>query len=137
MDNCPDTYRLESVTDDTVVFALISHYDRNWASSFAPDDMDVYTIEYPIRLVRTADGWRVDEFHSTDFGYAEAVLEPPLSEQDLQVPVPEFLTAEQQVVYQRAYKMMLVRAGTYLIDDTQYFPVRARTQAARRRILSL
>lgn len=122
MDNCPDTYRLESVTDDTVVFALISHYDRNWASSFAPDDMDVYTIEYPIRLVRTADGWRVDEFHSTDFGYAEAVLEPPLSEQDLQVPVPEFLTAEQQLVYQRAYKMMLVRAGTYLIDDTQYFP---------------
>jgi len=63
MDNCPDTYRLESVTDDTVVFALISHYDRNWANSFAPDDMDVYTIEYPIRLVRTADGWRVDEFH--------------------------------------------------------------------------
>ena len=122
MDNCPDTYRLESVTGDTVVFALISHYDRNWASSFAPDDMDVYTIEYPIRLVRTADGWRVDEFHSTDFGYAEAVLEPPLSEQDLQVPVPEFLTAEQQMVYQRAYKMMLVRAGTYLIDDTQYFP---------------
>ena len=47
MDNCPDTYRLESVTGDTVVFALISHYDRNWASSFAPDDMDVYTIEYP------------------------------------------------------------------------------------------
>lgn len=84
--------------------------------------MDVYTIEYPIRLVRTADGWRVDEFHSTDFGYAEAVLEPPLSEQDLQVPVPEFLTAEQQMVYQRAYKMMLVRAGTYLIDDPQYFP---------------
>lgn len=32
MDNCPDTYRLESVTDDTVVFALISHYDRNWAT---------------------------------------------------------------------------------------------------------
>ena len=117
-----DGHLAESVTDDTVVFALISHYDRNWASSFAPDDMDVYTIEYPIRLVRTADGWRVDEFHSTDFGYAEAVLEPPLSEQDLQVPVPEFLTAEQQLVYQRAYKMMLVRAGTYLIDDTQYFP---------------
>ena len=26
------------------------------------------------------------------------------------------------MVYQRAYKMMLVRAGTHLIDDTQYFP---------------
>lgn len=68
MDNCPDTYRLESMTDDTVVFALIAHYDRNWDTSFTPDKMDVYTIEYPIRLVRTADGWRVDEFHCTDFG---------------------------------------------------------------------
>ena len=122
MDNCPDTYRLESVTDDTVVFALISHYDRNWASSFAPDDMDVYTIEYPIRLVRTANP-----------APTAAAPAPPrrirnrwngihLPASHPQVPVPEFLTAEQQMVYQRAYKMMLVRAGTYLIDDTQYFP---------------
>ena len=65
MDNCPDTYRLESATDDTVTFTLIAHYGRNWDTSYT---MDVYTIEYPIRLVRTADGWRVDEFHCTDFG---------------------------------------------------------------------
>ena len=90
MDNCPDTYRLESATNDTVAFALIAHYDRNWDTSFTPEDMDVYTIEYPIRLVRTADGWRVDEFHCTDFGYGEALFEPPLTEQDAQIPTPDF-----------------------------------------------
>lgn len=133
MDNCPDTYRLESATDDTVIFALISHYDRNWNTSFTPEDMDVYTIEYPIRLVRTADGWRVDEFHCTDFGYGEALFEPPLTEQDAQIPTPDFLTEEHKQLYLRAYKMMLVRAGTYIIDDTQYFscdtPDTTRTQA--------
>ena len=41
MDNCPDTYRLESATNDTVAFALIAHYDRNWDTSFTPEDMDV------------------------------------------------------------------------------------------------
>ena len=87
MDNCPDTYRLEY---DTVAFALIAHYDRNWDTSFTPEDMDVYTIEYPIRLVRTANGWRVDEFHCTDFGYGEALFEPPLTEQDAQIPTPDF-----------------------------------------------
>lgn len=125
MDNCPDTYRLESVTDDAVAFRLISHYDKNWASALTPDGMDVYTIEYPIRLVRTTDGWRVDEFYTTYFGYVDAENEPPLSERDLQIPAPEFLTEEQQRLYRRAYKLMLVRAGTYIIDDTQYFPYTA------------
>lgn len=47
---------------------------------------------------------------------------PYLSSQDLQVPVPDFLTDEQKLLYLRAYKMMLIRIGTYAIDDTQYFP---------------
>lgn len=49
-------------------------------------------------------------------------LEPPLSEQDLQVPAPDFLTEEQQLLYRRAYKMMIIRIGTYAIDSTDYFP---------------
>ena len=48
--------------------------------------------------------------------------EPYLSSQDSQVPVPDFLTDEQKLLYLRAYKMMLIRIGTYAIDDTQYFP---------------
>jgi len=30
--------------------------------------MDVYTIEYPIRMVKTDDGWRLDKFHTTMYG---------------------------------------------------------------------
>lgn len=63
----PDTYRLVSNTEDEVTFTLISHYDRNGWNDI-DDPMDVYTIEYPIRLVDTDSGWRVDEFHTTRFG---------------------------------------------------------------------
>lgn len=63
----PDTYRLVSSTEDEVTFTLISHYDRNGWNNI-DDPMDVYTIEYPIRLVDTDSGWRVDEFHTTRFG---------------------------------------------------------------------
>lgn len=53
---------------------------------------------------------------------ADMEQEPPLSEQDLQVPAPDFLTEEQQLLYRRAYKMMIIRIGTYAIDVTDYFP---------------
>lgn len=49
-------------------------------------------------------------------------LEPPLSEQDLQVPAPDFLPEDLQLLYRRAYKMMITRIGTYAIDVTDYFP---------------
>ena len=52
----------------------------------------------------------------------DAILEPPLTEQDAQLPTPDFLTEEQKQLYLRAYKMMLVRTGTYIIDETQFFP---------------
>lgn len=53
---------------------------------------------------------------------ADEDLEPLLSEQDLQVPVPDFLPGNLQMLYRRAYKMMIVRIGTYAIDSTEYFP---------------
>ena len=63
----PDTYRPVHSTEDEVEFTLISHYDRNgWNDT--DDPIDVYTIEYPIRMVRTDSGWRIDEFHTTMFG---------------------------------------------------------------------
>ncbi len=63
----PDTYRPGRSTSDCVEFTLISHYDRNgWGD--IENEMDVYTIEYPIRMIRTADGWRIDEFHTTYHG---------------------------------------------------------------------
>lgn len=68
LDNCPDTYRSGTCTENEVTFTLISHYDRNWRTSMEKDEMDVYTIEYPIRMVKTDDGWRLDEFHTTMYG---------------------------------------------------------------------
>lgn len=63
----PDTYRLVNSTENTVMFTLISHYDRNgWDDK--KDFVDVYTIEYPIRMKKTDTGWIIDEFHTTRFG---------------------------------------------------------------------
>lgn len=67
MEAYPDTYRLMKLEDDCVEFLLISHYDRNgWNDT--EDEMDVYTVEYPIRMVQTEAGWRMDEFHITQYG---------------------------------------------------------------------
>lgn len=52
----------------------------------------------------------------------DAEQEPPLSQQDLQVPAPDFLPEDLQLLYRRAYKMMIIRIGTYAIDMTDYFP---------------
>ena len=68
LDYCPDTYRSGTCTENEVTFTLISHYDRNWQASMEKDEMDVYTIEYPIRMVKTDDGWRLDKFHTTMYG---------------------------------------------------------------------
>lgn len=61
----PDAYRLERQDENSVEFILISHYDRN---GWNDEEMDIYTIEYPIRMVNTEDGWRIDEFHVTQYG---------------------------------------------------------------------
>lgn len=52
----------------------------------------------------------------------DAAQEPPLSQQDLQVPAPDFLPEDLQLLYRRAYKMLIIRIGTYAIDVTDYFP---------------
>lgn len=65
LEDAPDTYRLIRSTEDEMAFTLISHYDRDWNVSA---DMNVFTVEYPIRMVNTASGWRIDEFHTTMYG---------------------------------------------------------------------
>ena len=68
MEAYPDTYRLISSTEKEVVFTLISHYDRNWSLDPYPGEMDIYTVEKTIRMVNTDSGWKIDEFHTTEFG---------------------------------------------------------------------
>ncbi|WP_394958839.1 hypothetical protein [Candidatus Allofournierella merdavium] len=73
---CPDTYRLESADDDAVIFTLIGHYiqqqpeetDTDFLTRRAGGAFDS-TMEFSIRLVNSAEGWRMDEFHSPRFPY--------------------------------------------------------------------
>lgn len=51
----------------------------------------------------------------------QIVLSPPMSQQDLEVPVPDFLPEELQQLYLRAYKMYWIRVGTYAIDSPDLF----------------
>ena len=60
-----DTYELVSQTGDELCFDLIGHYTE-W--DYDPETEqeitgESYTQRYPIRMVRTAQGWRVAEIH--------------------------------------------------------------------------
>ena len=61
----PDTYRLVKNTSEEVEFTLISHYDRDGS---VENPLEVYIIEYPIHMVKTDYGWRIDDFHTSRYG---------------------------------------------------------------------
>ena len=71
-ENFPDEFRLESQSEDRILFTLIGHYSWAWpkeGETFEERDARrareyEYTIEFPIRMVLTEDGWRFDVFHS-------------------------------------------------------------------------
>lgn len=71
--NFPDTFRLDARTGDEIAFTLTGYYSSPWpAEGESSQQRDQrlrdgweYTMDFPIRLVRTADGWRFDEFHTT------------------------------------------------------------------------
>jgi hypothetical protein len=65
-DYYPDEYIPGEVTDSYIAFTLVAYYDHNGASK--PEDMNVYIVKYPILLVKTADGWRFDVFHTELYG---------------------------------------------------------------------
>ena len=79
------------------------------------------TVENP-QDTSESESSNIDDSTASGSASSDIKDEPYLSSQDLQVPVPDFLTDEQNLLYLRAYKMMLIRIGTYAIDDTQYFP---------------
>lgn len=67
-ENVSELYRLESRTEDELTFTLLAPYDANYRNSNTPQDMVLEWREYPIRMVNTDDGWRIDEFHTTEYG---------------------------------------------------------------------
>lgn len=71
-ENFPDEFRLNSQTDSRIEFTLIGHYSLIWpreGETFEERDQRrareyEYTLEFPIKMVLTENGWRFDEFHS-------------------------------------------------------------------------
>lgn len=62
--NIPDRFRLVSKSDDVIRFDLIGHYadlvhSKDGRTELGP----VTTQSFPIRMARTDEGWRFEEFH--------------------------------------------------------------------------
>lgn len=62
----PDSFALVEEGEDEIVFDLIGHYaslEEAAEGDGVPQATGIYTQHYPIRMERTADGWRFSEFH--------------------------------------------------------------------------
>ena len=72
-ENFPDTFKLNSKTDDEIIFTLTGYYSSPWPNEGETSEQRdqrlkngwEYTIDFEIKLVRTADGWRFDQFYGT------------------------------------------------------------------------
>lgn len=72
-DSRPDTFTPVEQTENVISFTLTGYY------SPMGEGGEDYTIDFPIRLVRTEAGWRFDEFHQTtvdELGPGELMREP-------------------------------------------------------------
>ena len=59
----PDTHELVSQSEDAVEFYLVGHYADLTVQPDETGARPLSTERWPIRMERTADGWRVSEFH--------------------------------------------------------------------------
>lgn len=72
-ENFPDEFRLIEQTDSTVDFVLIGHYSQPKINESiqALQERKLtgydYTLELPVRLLLTEDGWRFDKFSMARF----------------------------------------------------------------------
>lgn len=143
-DNFPPTFRLVERTDDTISFIMTGYYSDSRQFYGIASDEEIaawlsagweYSIEFPMRMVRTERGWRFDEFHSarTDNGLLEFSSQmvsnpnPPAAPSPLDnVSAPEDGTASTEpVVLSELDGMQLVSVGNgYRLNwQGQSFPV--------------
>lgn len=99
----PETFRLVSQTDDTIEFVMTGYY-TNWAELpgetheewQARQEEWEYSIDFPMRLVKTENGWRFDQFYlavTDDFGTPGLPRTPNPNARDT-IPTPmEIATA--------------------------------------------
>ena len=58
----PDEFVLAEQTSHSISFVLVAHYADHYYESL--EERNEWTLEFPIRMVLTEDGWRFDEFHT-------------------------------------------------------------------------
>lgn len=97
--NFPETFRLVEKTDDTISFIMTGYYSdpRPYYGSASDAKIEAWlaagwesSIEFPMRMVKTENGWRFDEFHYawTDNYFFQAVPNPNAPVMD-DMPEPE------------------------------------------------
>lgn len=72
-ENFPDTFKLNAKTDDEIIFTLTGYYSSPWPNEGETSEQRdqrlkngwEYTIDFEIKLVRIAGGWRFDQFYGT------------------------------------------------------------------------
>lgn len=70
-ENFPETFRLVEQTDDAISFVMTGYYSEgHLLDGETSEQRDVrraagweYSIDFPMRMVKTERGWRFDEFH--------------------------------------------------------------------------
>lgn len=59
-----------TITDTQVDFIMVAYYNSNETyeihETYSYDDME--KVEYPVQMVKTENGWRVNEYHSPELG---------------------------------------------------------------------
>ena len=136
-DNFPPTFRLVEKTDDTLSFIMTGYYSdsRPFFDSATNEEITAwlaagweYSIEFPMRMVRTDRGWRFDEFHNagTDNGIAP-FCDQHIPNPDMPSPPtsPEPSATPEPVVVSELDGMRLLSTadGFQLTWQGQSFPV--------------
>lgn len=136
-DNFPETFHLVERTDDAISFIMTGYYSdsRPFYGSATDEEIAAWlaagwesSIEFPMRMVKTENGWRFDEFHNagTDNGVAPFYDQqipnpdaPPLPTPPEPTPAPE----PEVIADLDGMQLLSVGSRFQLIWQGQTFPV--------------
>ena len=133
----PETFRLVERTEDAVEFVMTGYY-TNWAElpgetfeeHLARQEQWEYSIDFPMRLVKTEDGWRFDQFYlavTDDFGTPDLPRIPNPDAPASPEPTPEPTPTPEPEVLSNLGGISLLRTvdGIRLVwsENGQMFPV--------------
>ena len=125
-ENFPETFRLVEQTEDTVSFLMTGYYSDG--QGIANEQLEVwlaegweYSIEFPMRMVKTADGWRFDEFYNA---LSDNGIYPFYTQQIPNPDAPPRPSADPYAIYDAApLDAPIADWGTILDNPGQWYKV--------------